>query len=261
MDIFHAIVLGIVQGLTEFLPISSTAHLVLTERLFGLSPDTYGLGFNAGIQLGTTLAVIWFFRRDLWNLVTGWRRAEERRLFWMLVVATIPALIIGFLLKDFVENNLTNLPVIAATFIVGGIIFLFTERVAKTRKTIKQATLKDALLIGLSQCLAIIPGVSRSGSTIVPGMLLGLSRPEAARFAFLMSIPVISAAGLYSLYDVQKKGSGGHMDLITVGLITSFIVGYFSIKYLLRFLAHHKLNVFAYYRFALAALILIILAT
>ncbi len=260
MDYLHALILGIVQGLTEFLPISSTAHLVITEKFFGFDPKTFGLGFNAGIQLGTTLAVIWYFRRDLWQLVTGWRRAKERRLFWMLVVATIPALGAGFLFKDVVENDLTTLPVIAGALVIGGVIFLITERVAKGRKTEEQAGPKDALIIGLSQCLAIVPGVSRSGSTIVPAMLLGLKRADAARFSFLLSIPVISAAGLYAIYDAQQHGSGGRLDLIAIGLVVSFAVGYVSIKYLLRYLARNTLSIFSWYRFALAAVIVIYLA-
>ncbi len=259
MDVFYAIILGIVQGLTEFLPISSTAHLVITERMFGLSPGTYGLGFNASIQLGTTLAVIWFFRKDLWRLVSRWREPQERNLLLMLVVATIPALIVGYFLKDIVANDLTNLPVIFCTFVIGGIIFLITERIAKVRKTTAQATWKDALIIGLCQVLALIPGTSRSGSTIVPAMLLGLQRAEAARFTFLLSIPVIAAAGFYETLHVAKTGVGGRLDLIAIGGVTAFVVGYFSIKYLIRYLAHHKLNIFAYYRFIVAALILILI--
>ena len=258
MDVFYAIILGIVQGLTEFLPISSTAHLLITEHLFGLSPKTYGVGFNASIQLGTTFAVIWFFRKDLWGIVSRWKDPKERNLFWMLVIATIPALAVGYLVKDNIDS-ITTLPVIFATFVIGGIIFLITERVAKVRKTADQATRKDALIIGLCQILALIPGTSRSGSTIVPAMLLGLQRAEAARFSFLLSIPVIAAAGFYETLHVAKTGVGGRLDLIAIGGVTAFVVGYFSIKYLIRYLAHHKLNIFAYYRFIVAALILILI--
>ena len=153
MDVFYAIILGIVQGLTEFLPISSTAHLVITERMFGLSPGTYGLGFNASIQLGTTLAVIWFFRKDLWRLVSRWREPQERNLLLMLVVATIPALIVGYFLKDIVANDLTNLPVIFSTFVIGGIIFLITERVASSGNVLNilvQVSINTVLAVGLT---------------------------------------------------------------------------------------------------------------
>lgn len=258
MDFLHAIILGIVQGFTEFLPISSTAHLVITERFFGLDPGTFGLGFNAAIQLGTTVAVIFFFRHDLWNLVTKWRQPAERKLLGMLVIATIPALVAGLAFKSVIEDHLTTLPVIAVTFVVGGIIFILTERMARGRRRPDQTTYRDALVIGLAQCVAIIPGVSRSGSTIVPAMLLGLPRADAARFSFLLSVPVITAAGLYGTYHVAKQGAGGRLDLIAVGFLVSFVVGYFSIKYLLRYLAHHRLDVFAYYRFLAAAIIILV---
>lgn len=260
IDYFYAILLGIIQGLTEFLPISSTGHLAITENVLGLDPDVFGLQFDAAIQLGTTVAVIWFFRKDLWDLVRNWRKPKERKLLLALVLATLPALAIGAAVEQYVEGPWRALWVIATMLVIGGIIFLVVERVAKPRKTVAQTTWVDALIIGFAQSLALVPGVSRSGSTIVAGMLLGLKRAEAARFTFLLSIPIITLAGGKKLYEIASDPtSANRMDVTMVGLLTSMVVGYFTIKYLLKFLAHHRLDVFAYYRFALAAVLIIIL--
>lgn len=260
MDYFYAVLLGAVQGLTEWLPISSTGHLILTERLFGLDTAVFNLTFDAAIQLGTTLAVIYFFRKDLWGLVTKFNQPKEKRLGIALVVATIPAIFFGLLLEDLIEGPFRQLPVIATTLAVGGVIFLLVERYAKQRKTAEQTGWLDALVIGLAQSMALIPGVSRSGATIVAGMLLGLSRAEAARFTFLLSIPIITIAGGKKLLDVITGDAGAvQLDLVLVGLVSAALVGYFTIKYLLRFLAHHRLDVFAYYRFVLAAVLFLII--
>lgn len=261
MDALYALLLGVIQGITEFLPISSTGHLIITERLLGLDPKTFGLGFDAAIQLGTTLAVIYFFRTDLWDLIRNFRQPAERRLLWLLGIATIPALIIGKLLEHFIEGPFRNLGLITGGLIVGGIIFLIVERVAKHRKPVEKVTKLDSLLIGLAQSVALVPGISRSGATIVAGMLLGLERAAAARFTFLLSIPIITIAGGKKLYDVLQDpaAAGGRIDLIAIGLVTAAIVGYATVKYLLRFLATHRLDVFAYYRFLLAAALLIII--
>lgn len=254
VDYFYAVLLGIVQGLTEFLPISSTGHLALTEDLLGLDPQTFGLQFDAAIQLGTTVAVIWFFRRDLWDLVRGWRQPKERKLMVALVVATLPALAVGAATEQYIEGPLRSMWVIATALILGGFVFLIVERIAKHRKDVARTTWVDALVIGFAQALALIPGVSRSGSTIVAGMLLGLKRDAAARFAFLLSIPIITIAGGKKLFEIATEPtSGNRMDVTMVGLIVSGIVGYFTIKYLLRYLARHSLDVFAYYRFVVGA--------
>lgn len=259
MDYLYAVILGIVQGLTEFLPISSTGHLILTERLFGLDPDTFGLPFDAAIQLGTTVAVVYFFRSDLWNLVRNFRQPQQQKLFAALVIATIPAIIFGLLLESQIESSFRQLEVIATTLLIGGVVFLLVERYAKSRKTAEQTTKLDALIIGLAQSVALIPGVSRSGATIVAGMLLGLDRAAAARFTFLLSVPIITLAGGKKLLDVAQGGAGGRLDLVLVGLVTAGIVGYLTIKYLLQFLATHKLNGFAYYRFVVVAILLLVI--
>lgn len=257
MDYLYALILGIVQGLTEYLPISSTGHLIITEKLLGVNPATFGLGFDASIQLGTTVAVMYYFRKDLWDLIINFRKPAEQKLFWALVIATIPAIGFGVLLERHIEGSFRTLPVIIAALAIGGVVFLLVERYAKARKTVAQTTKLDALVIGLAQSLALIPGVSRSGSTIVAGMLLGLKREAAARFTFLLSIPIIVLAGSKKVYDVAQGGAGGRLDLILIGGVTAAIVGYFTIKYLLRYLATHRLDVFAYYRFVLAAFLIL----
>jgi undecaprenyl-diphosphatase len=259
MDYLYAAVLGIVQGVTELLPISSTAHLILGARLFGLDPAIFGLGFDAAIQLGTTVAVIYFFRADLGRLIRDFREPAQQRLLAALIIATIPAVIIGFGLEPHIETSFRRLEVIAAALIIGAFIFIAVERYARPYKRSEQCTWSDALIIGLAQSLALIPGVSRSGSTIVAGMLLGLDRASAARFTFLLSIPIITAAGLKKLVDVAQGAPGGRLDLIAVGMVTAMIVGYLTIKYLLRFLAHHRLNVFAYYRLVIGGIIVLVL--
>jgi undecaprenyl-diphosphatase len=259
MDYLYAVVLGVIQGLTEFLPISSTAHLILGERLFGLDPAVFGLAFDAAIQLGTTIAVIYFFRADLGRLMRDFREPAQQRLFTALIVATIPAIIFGVTLESHIETSFRRLEVIAATLIAGAFIFIAVERYARTYKNSEQCTWLDALIIGLAQSLALIPGVSRSGSTIVAGMLLGLDRASAARFTFLLSVPIITMAGLKKLVDVAQGAPGGRLDLIAVGMVTAMIVGYLTIKYLLRFLAHHRLDVFAYYRLVAGGIIILVL--
>lgn len=261
MDYFFAIILGIVQGITEWLPISSTAHLILTEKLFGLDTNTFNLTFNAAIQLGTTFAVIYFFRADLWNLVRHWRRPAERKMIMLLLIATIPAGLAGLAFKPLIADFQKSLFVIALALLVGGFVFLWIERYAQQKRDAKSVGTRDALVIGIAQALALIPGVSRSGSTIVGGMLLGLKREAAARFAFLMSIPIILLAGGKEFYDAAKvEGLGGQVGIIVVGMIVSALVGYLTIKFLLQYLGKHSLGVFAYYRFALAGLLLLILA-
>lgn len=262
MDYIYASILGIIQGLTEWLPISSTGHLILAERWLGLDEATFNLTFDAAIQLGTTAAVIIYFRSDLWNLVRNFHRPAERRLGTALMLATIPAIIFGLLLEPYIEGPFRELPVIAGALVLGGVAFLLVERYAKVRQDVSKTSKRNALIIGFAQSLALVPGVSRSGSTIVAGMLLGLERAAAARFTFLLSIPIIVIAGGKKLLEVITGDAGEvRLDLVLVGTVVAGIVGYFTIKFLLRFLVGHRLNVFAYYRFALAGILLIIILT
>ncbi|MDP4000306.1 MAG: undecaprenyl-diphosphatase UppP [bacterium] len=260
MDYLYATILGIIQGLTEFLPISSTGHLALTQEYLRLDQAVFGLQFDAAIQLGTTVAVIWFFRNDFWNLFRHWRRPAEKRLLLSLGVATLPALVIGAGLERQIEGPFRDPAVIATALVIGAFVFFAVERVAKQRRGVEKATWKDALAIGFAQALALVPGVSRSGATISAGMLLGLKREAAARFAFLLSVPIIAAAGGKKLVEiVREPGQADRLDITLVGLVVSGIVGYATIKYLLKFLAHHRLDVFAWYRLVLAGVIVLTL--
>ena len=260
MDYLLAALLGLVQGLTEWLPISSTGHLILTERLFGADPATFNLSFDAAIQLGTTLAVIYFFRHDLGNLIRHWRQPAQQRLALALAVATLPAVVFGLLLEGYIEGPFRQLPVIATALVVGAGIFWLVERRARVRKRAEEATWRDALVVGLAQSVALVPGVSRSGATIVAGMLLGLSRAEAARFTFLLSIPIITMAGGKKLLDVATGQAGDvRLGLVLTGTLVAAVVGYLTIKYLLRYLAHHSLNGFGLYRVVLGGAILLFL--
>ncbi|MDP9212217.1 MAG: undecaprenyl-diphosphatase UppP [bacterium] len=259
MDYVYAAILGIIQGLTEFLPVSSTGHLALAQELFGLDQARFGLQFDAAIHLGTAAAVVGFFRKDLWRVVTGFRRPQERKLGYSLVIASIPAGLAGLAFEDLVDGPLRDPAVIATALAIGAVVFLVVERVAKARKDVRDATILDALIIGLAQAFALIPGVSRSGSTTVVGMLLGLKRAEAARFAFLLSVPIVVAAGGKKFLDTLGEPGGGAIGITLVGLAASAIVGYFTIRYLLRFLQQNRLDAFAYYRLVLAGVIVLTL--
>lgn len=276
MDYLYAALLGIIQGLTEFLPISSTGHLALAQDLFGLDPDTFGLRFDAAIHLGTAAAVVSYFWGDLWRVATGFfrpRRPAERKLAVSLVVATIPAAAAGLAFESQIEGPLRDPAVIAGALAVGAVAFLLVERVARQRKVQKDASILDAFLVGVAQALALVPGVSRSGSTTVAGMLLGLKRAEAARFAFLLSVPIVVAAGGKKFVDTlgaagagtaaggNAAASGGAdvVGIMLVGLLSAAVVGYVTIRLLLRFLQTNRLDVFAWYRLALAAVIVLTL--
>lgn len=264
MYIFHAFVLGLVQGLGEFLPISSSAHLIITPWLFKW-PDP-GLGFDVALHWGTLLAVLVYFRADIRDLIRGfWHSLFKstrdmqnniyQKLSWLLVIASIPGAIIGKLLESKAEHAFRNPLLIAATVSSFAIVLLLADWFGRKIKNLDRINKLDALIIGLAQAVAVIPGVSRSGATIAAGLGLGFKREDAARFSFLMSAPIIFGAGLVSL----KEGFGGvsHAEL-AVGFITAAVAGFLSIKYMLRYISKHSYNLFVWYRLALAALILIV---
>jgi undecaprenyl-diphosphatase len=272
MSYVEAIVLGIVQGLTEFLPISSSGHLRIVPELFGWSDP--GASFTAVIQLGTMAAVVIFFWKDLWRITWAWcrdagaiartrridgQRSEDARMGWYLIVATIPIAIFGFAFKDQIETGARDLRLIASTLIVGGLVLLWADRVGSRTKGIEHIATRDGVTIGLAQSLALIPGVSRSGSTISAGMFLGFTREAAARFSFLLSIPAVVLSGLFSLKDVGG-GDGLPVGPTLVATIVSFVVGYAAIAWLLRYLTSHTLLVFVVYRVALGLLLFALLA-
>ena len=254
MEYFYAIFLGIVQGLTEFLPISSSGHLVVLHDFlnFNLSSD---LAFDVALHTGTFFALLIFFFKDIIYYIT-----KERRMLWLIIIGAVPAGFVGLFLENIIEFYLRNPWIVALMLIIVGIIFIVVEKYAKQQLTLKTMTWKQALVVGIAQIISLIPGTSRSGITMVTGLAMDMKREQAARFSFLIALPIFFGATLKKGYDLSKIDIGSNeWGLILVGLITAFIVGYFCIKYLLKYLQKHTLDIFAYYRFALAAIIIIFL--
>jgi undecaprenyl-diphosphatase len=256
-----AILLGIVQGLTEFLPVSSSAHLILARAFFGWEmPAEAGLAFDVSLHIGTLAAILVFFRREIFGMVLALPGAlapepsPPARLLRLIAIGTVPVVIVGLTLNDFIERSLRTPGVAAVALAVGAVLMLVGERVGKRTRTEQTVTWLEALLIGTAQASALIPGVSRSGSTIAVGLLLGMRRDAAARFTFLLAIPAVLAAAAKEAMELRHIALT-NADLLNfaVGMIVSGIVGYLTIKYFLRFLAVNRLDVFAYYRLALAA--------
>ncbi len=259
MTLLEAIVLGIVQGLTEFLPISSTAHLRVIPALLGWEDP--GAAFSAVIQIGTVVAVLFYFRKDLWDIVTGLLRGirdrkpladPHARLGWFIGAGTVPIVVFGLAFEDQIKTGLRSLWVIAGALIAVGVLMAVADRVAESRRRNGDGgvTLGDALVVGLAQACALIPGVSRSGSTLAAGLFRGLSRAEAARFSFLLSVPAVTAAGLKELYELvveQGLAGVGAVNLVA-GTVVSFVVGYAAIAGLLAFLRTRTVTVFVVYR-------------
>jgi undecaprenyl-diphosphatase len=269
VNLLEAIVLGIVQGLTEFLPISSSAHQRIVPALLGWGDP--GAAFTAVTQLGTEAAVLIFFRRDLWAIATTWLRSlrdpalrsdPNARLGWYLIVATIPIGILGLTFEDQIETGARNLWLVGTTLIVFGIVLGVADRIGRHQRTIDELSTRDGIAIGLAQSLALIPGVSRSGATMSAGLLLGLGRPAAAKFGFLLAIPAVVASGLFQLEGIISGEEGGDEPIgyVLVATLISFIVGYAAIAWFLRYLAHHSVRLFVGYRIALGALVLILMA-
>jgi undecaprenyl-diphosphatase len=266
MDALQAIVLGIVQGLTEFLPISSTAHLRLVPAFFGW--DDPGTAFTAVVQLGTMAAVLLYFRHDLWNIARAWLRSlhdrEARgtldaRLGWYLIVGTIPISILGLLFKDKIETDARQLVLIGIALIVLGLVLELAEKVGRKERDVESLTLRDGIVIGCAQALALVPGVSRSGATITAGLFLGLERAAAARYSFLLSVPAVVLSGLFELKDVGGGDGAGAVPTI-IATIFAFIVGYASIAWFLKYLARHPVTVFVVYRVVLGVVVLALVA-
>ena len=264
-EIIKAIIYGVIQGTTEFLPISSTAHLRIFPALFGW--EDIGAAYTAVIQIGTLFATLIYFREDIRNLVQGFLKATKTknyisdpysRLFIVIIVGTIPISIIGLLFKGFVEHNARGLIIIAATLIVMAIVLWISELKGKKVKDFSQITFKDGFLIGCAQALALIPGTSRSGITIAAGLFSGLKRDAAARYSFLLSIPAVALSGLYELYKERDHLLGSEKSSLIIATVVSGIVGYFTIKYLLKFLRTRSNLVFIIYRIIFGIIILIL---
>lgn len=252
----ETVVLSIVQGLTEFLPVSSSGHLrIVSQLLFG---HDAGASFTAVIQLGTEAAVLVFFWRDIWRILTAWfaglgdkaRRGQDYAMGWMVIVGTIPVGLIGFLAKDLIRDGLRNLWITAAVLVLFSFVFIFAERVGTHERGFERLRMRDAVLMGLAQCLALIPGVSRSGGTISAGLLLNLDREVATRFSFLLAIPAVLASGLFSLPDAfaPEAGQAASGAQLLVGTGIAFVLGYVTIAWLLKFVSSHSFAWFAAYR-------------
>jgi undecaprenyl-diphosphatase len=264
---FEAIVLGIVQGLTEFLPISSSAHVLIVSQLFGWEDP--GAAFTAVTQIGTETAVIIYFRKDIWRIVSTWTRslftAELRssidaRMGWYVILGTIPIGILGFTFQDQIETVARNLWLVACTLIGFGIILGIADRVGRKVKTLDDLTLRDGVLYGLAQSLALIPGVSRSGATISGGLFLGYDRAAATRYAFLLAIPAVMASGLFEATKIADEEVVSWGPTI-VATVIAFAVGYAVIAWLIRYITTNSYLPFVIYRIALGILMLILLAT
>ncbi len=272
MSLFEAVVLGIVQGLTEFLPISSSAHLRIVPALAGWNDP--GAAFTAVIQIGTLVAVLAYFRHDIARIGRAWTRGLVRRnsgqdldarLGWMMIVGTLPIVVCGLLFKDAIETTLRSLYVVATALIVLAVILAAAEifmrvqiRAGKRRRHLDEITWRDALVVGAAQALALVPGSSRSGVTITAGLFTGLSRETAARFSFLLSLPSVLAAGVYQLYSEREALLGSQQDVVAVVVATlaALVSGYASIAFLLYYLKTHTTYLFVVYRIVLGALIL-----
>ncbi len=255
VNYFHAIILGLVQGVTEFLPISSTAHLKIVPTALGW-PDP-GAAVTAVLQLGTLAAVLLFFSRDLLVIAKAAldpakRRGPDGRMLLYLIVATIPVGVAGLTLRHAIEGPLRSLPVIGAALIAVGLLMGLADRLAPLQRDMESVTLRDAVLVGLAQALALVPGVSRSGITITAALALGLKRDGAARLSFLLSIPAVAAAGIFELPKVLK-GIGPDLGPLIVGLFVAGVSGYLSIAWLLRFLRTRSVLGFVGYRILLGA--------
>ncbi len=273
MNLFQAIILGVLQGLTEFLPISSTAHLTIAGKWFGLinegNPEHW-TAFMAVIQMGTLLAVLVYFYKDIKQILSSYfsenlgknrikfsLQSHNSKLGWYIIIGTLPIVVIGLALKDIIEGQLTKeLSVIAISLISLGVLLAVAELFAKFRRDMEGITMKDALIIGLAQCLALIPGASRSGTTLTAGLFTGLKRDTAARFSFLLSIPAVFASGLLEFYQSLEYISSSELFLVIVATLAAAISGYAAIAFLLKFLKKNSTWLFVIYRILLGAALL-----
>jgi undecaprenyl-diphosphatase len=261
VDWITAALLGVLQGLTEFLPVSSSAHLILARAFFGWEAPEFGLAFDVALHVGTLLAIVVYFRAELMRMTAAVPSAlssdadVDGRLVRLIAIGTVPAIVVGLLFNDYIEDRLRTPAVAAATLAGVAIVMLIAERARARTRDEAGLTIADAILIGCAQASALVPGVSRSGSTIAIGMLLGVRRDAAARFTFLLAIPAILAAAGKETLELRHAGISAHLaGVYVLGVVVSGVVGFLTIKYFLRFLALHRLDVFAWYRLALAAL-------
>lgn len=275
MTPFDAVILGIVQGLTEFLPISSSAHVQIAQQLLGLSsiPKPQLTAFIATIQLGTEAAVLIYFWRDIVRIVKAFFGAlfakskqstdalRDAKLGWLIIIGSIPVVAIGLIFQDAIENQLRSLWVIAFTLIIFGVILGIADRIGKRQRSIEQLTTKHGILFGLGQALAVIPGVSRSGGTISVGLLLGYSRQAAARYSFLLAIPAVIASGFYEFASTYQDLNSSELVATAVATVVSFVVGFSVIVGLLRYLSRGSFMPFVIWRVSVGVILLVLLST
>ena len=271
MSWLQVVVLSIVQGLTEFLPVSSSGHLAIVSRVF-FSGDA-GASFTAVSQLGTEAAVLVYFARDIVRIATAWFRGlfarEHRdnvdyRMGWYVIIGSIPIGVIGFAFKDAIRSDVRNLWIVATAMLLFSAVIAAAEYYGRQDRHLDQLTWRDGLLVGLAQCLALVPGVSRSGATISAGLALGLDRPLAARFGFLLAIPAVFASGLFSLPDAfhpVSEGMSATGAQLAVSVVITFVIGFAAVSWLLRFLTHHAMYWFVGYRVILSLTVMALLAT
>jgi undecaprenyl-diphosphatase len=268
ISILDSFVLGVMEGLTEFLPVSSTGHLTIAEKMLNLPIDDKGVtAYTAIIQMGAIAAVLFFFFKDIIRIVSGWGRglvkAEVRGSFdyrfgWFVIWGSLPIAVVGFLARDLISGSLRNLWVVGVALIAWSAVMVLAESRATQSRRETQTTLVDVLVIGLVQCIALVPGVSRSGATISAGLFRGLDRVAATRLSFFLSIPALVGAGLYELKDAVKESVP--VGSLVIGTAVSFVVAYVSIAWLLRFVAGHPISLFVPYRLAVGVVLLGLLA-
>jgi undecaprenyl-diphosphatase len=277
MSIIEAIILGLLQGLSEFIPISSTAHMTIGGRLMDIIDPNDPAGwtaFIAVVQRGTLAAVFVYFAQDIKNIPIAFfkenlsktrkpvkQQSENSRMGWLIIISSVPIVIVGLLFKDLIESSLTkDLYVIALSLIVLGVVLYLVDRYAKRRKDIHEITVKDSIIIGLAQCLALIPGSSRSGTTITAGLLMGLKRETAARFSFLMSIPAIFGSGILQFAEVAPTLDSSSWLTLAIATVVAGISGYMSIAFLLKYLKNNTNTLFAVYRVILGIVLILLVA-
>jgi len=274
MNLIQAVILGIIQGITEFLPISSSGHLVLFQELLGLNDAVALKAFDIAVHFGTLLAILIYFRKDFWELIRAlyltvsrqtpttveaatWLKSQQK-MMTLLILGTIPAVLVGLFWGDLIDEYLLTPYSVAIMLAVVAVFFLLAERKYAGMKHHSTVTIREGLLVGLAQSLALIPGVSRSGATITTGLMLGVERDKAARFSFLLGSVAMVAAAAYAVYKVlQGDYSLPSFDVLITGIVTSFASGWLAIAFLMGYLKQHTLAAFAYYRFALVACLLI----
>ena len=266
MNIFTSIVLGIVQGLTEFLPISSSGHLLILQNIFGWHTSN-DLAYDVFLHWGTLLALLIYFYKDIIRYLAAFLKSLQKRelktnldqkIAWLILWSMIPAVLVGLFLNDIIDLVFANLFSIACFLIVIGLVFVLVEKYGSKAKDLNSLNWSKTLFLGISQALALIPGVSRSGATISTGLALNLNRESAARFSFLMSIPIVFAAGCKEIWDLRHAVlSGNEIMIFMVGFAIAALIGFWSIRFLLNYLKGHSLKAFAYYRIILGILVLL----